>query len=88
MNQIKHYPLWVGHAADGRAFRQILDQGIRAVVQLALEEPPAQPPRELLYCRFPLVDGSGNDPEVLGLAINTVAALLGADVAGVLQELG
>ena len=81
MNQIKPHPLWVGHAGDGRAFREVFDKSIRAVVGLAAEEPPAQLPRELIYCRFPLVDGSGNDEALLQLAINFTAALLRKEIA-------
>ncbi len=76
MNQIAPYPLWTGHAGDGRAFQDILDRGIKVVVQLALEEPPLQPPRELVYLRFPLIDGSGNDPAMLRLAIGVVVTLM------------
>jgi hypothetical protein len=76
MNQITPYQLWVGHAEDGRDFQAAFDWGIKAIVQLALEEPPLQPPRELVYVRFPLLDGSGNDPAVLRLAIHCVASLL------------
>jgi hypothetical protein len=76
MNQITPYPLWVGHAGDGRAFQEIFGRGIKAIVQLALEEPPLQSPRELVYLRFPLLDGSGNAPTVLHLAISCVATLM------------
>jgi protein-tyrosine phosphatase len=76
MNQIVPYPIWVGHAGDGRTFQKIFEQGIKVVVQLALEEPPLQPPRELVYLRFPLLDGNGNDPFTLHLAISCVADLL------------
>jgi hypothetical protein len=80
MNQIMPHRLWVGHAGEERDFRALFDAGIRAVVGLALEELPAQPPRELVYCRFPLVDGIGNDPDVLAMAIRVVAALVKAQV--------
>jgi len=75
MHQIKPHLLWVGHAGDGRNFQEIFDNRIRAIVQLALEEPPIQPPRDLVFCRIPLIDGTGNDPVLLNLAIDTVAAL-------------
>ncbi len=80
MNQIPPYQLWVGHAGDGRAAETILAQGIRAVVQLALEEPPLQLPREFIYLRFPLLDGSGNDTALLRLAIDGVAKLVEAGI--------
>jgi hypothetical protein len=54
----------------------MLNCGIRVLVQLGIEEPPVQPPRELVYLRFPLLDGPGNDPDLLGLAIHLVAALI------------
>jgi protein-tyrosine phosphatase len=76
MNAIPPYQLWLGHAGDGRDLRQIYAAGIRALVELAAEEAPAPTPRDLIVCRFPLVDGSGNDPAVLGLALRTVAGLL------------
>lgn len=76
MNPIPPYQLWVGHAGDGRAFQEVFDKGIKAIVQLALEEPPLQSPREVIYLRFPLLDGSGNDPNVLHLAISCVANLI------------
>jgi protein-tyrosine phosphatase len=75
MTQITPYPIWIGHAGDGRAFRELFDLGIRAVVQLAAEEPSIQTPRDLVSFRFPLIDGSGNDPDLLDLAIRSVVAL-------------
>ncbi|HEV3083167.1 MAG TPA: hypothetical protein VGY66_25505 [Gemmataceae bacterium] len=80
MKQIKPHPVWVGHAGEGEAWREVFDQGIKAVVQLAAEEPPFRAPRELIYCRFPLADGSGNDPELLQLAIGFVAGLLRKEI--------
>jgi protein-tyrosine phosphatase len=76
MNQIKPYPLWLGHAGDGRDFRPALDAGIQALVELSREEAPTEPPRELIYCRFPLLDGVGNDEGLLDLAIGTLASLV------------
>jgi protein-tyrosine phosphatase len=84
MRQILPHPLWLGHAGDGRDFRRILDVGITAIVQLALEEAPLQPPHELICCRFPLLDGPGNDAALLALAATTVAQLLGKRVATLL----
>ena len=45
-------------------------------MQVATEETPLSPPRELMYHRFPLVDGSGNSPSVLMLAVELVASLV------------
>jgi protein-tyrosine phosphatase len=76
MRQILPHPLWLGHADDGRDYQLVLATGIQAIVQLALEEPALQPPREILYFRIPLLDGSGNDLKHLYLATTTVANLL------------
>src|SRR5690606_38022168 len=63
---------WIGHALDVRDPRQLFDNGITAVVDVAYEEPPALIPRQLTYCRFPLNDGGGNDPKtVLQLLLTT-----------------
>ena len=76
MNQVTPYCLWVGHAGDGCDFQGLFDRGIRAIVQLAIEEPPIQPPRELIFYRFPLLDGNGNGLELLHVAIASVAMLI------------
>jgi protein-tyrosine phosphatase len=76
MNQVLPYPLWIGHAGDGRDYARLLDHGIRAVVQLAAEEPPLQPPRELIYLRFPLNDGADNPEDLLDLAVGSLASLI------------
>jgi protein-tyrosine phosphatase len=46
------------------------------VVQVAAEEPPLSPPRGFLYFRIPLLDGSGNPPDYLRLAVGMVANLI------------
>ncbi|HEY2148830.1 MAG TPA: dual specificity protein phosphatase [Pirellulales bacterium] len=78
MNRIDGFPLWIGNAADGCDWLALFDRGVRAVVQLAIEELPIEPPREVLFYRFPLVDGEGNDPAILRLAIDGVAELIRA----------
>jgi hypothetical protein len=76
MNQIFPYPLWIGHSGQGRDFKRIFDAGIKALVQVAAEQPPPQPPRDLIVCHFPLLDGSGNRADLLFVAVSTVATLL------------
>jgi protein-tyrosine phosphatase len=76
MHAIPPYPLWIGHAGDGRDSHAVIDAGIQAIVQVAQEEPPLQLPRELIYCRFPLLDSAGNDMKVLNLAITMLANLV------------
>ena len=76
MRQILPHELWVGHDGDARDFTRIHEAGIKALVQLAFEEPALQTPRDLLYFRFPLVDGSGNQGDFLAMAIHLVSELL------------
>jgi protein-tyrosine phosphatase len=76
MTQIKPYPLWLGHAGNGRDYRPLFEAGIQALVDLAREQAAVEPPRDLIYCRFPLVDGIGNDEALLDLAIHTLATLI------------
>jgi len=76
MRKLSGHSLWLGNAGDGRDYKRFLDTGIQAVVQVAAEEPVLELPRDLVYCRFPLVDGPGNDLNVLQIAITTLASLL------------
>jgi protein-tyrosine phosphatase len=80
MTQIQPHALWIGHAGDGRDYARISEAGIGAVVSLAAEEPSGQPPRDLLFLRFPLVDGVGNKMPWLELAITSVANLLRLEI--------
>ncbi len=80
MRQITPYPLWIGHAGDSRNLKAILDLGIEAVVDLAASEPPPTITRDLIYCRFPIVDSPENSPAVLKVAIETVFRLLRGNV--------
>lgn len=77
MHEVVTGTLWVGNARDARDPRGLHDAGIVAVVDLAHEEPPPQLGREFVHCRIPLIDGTGNDPDSLTLAIDTVAAIHG-----------
>jgi protein-tyrosine phosphatase len=76
VHQIAPHPLWLGHAGDGQRFDEIFQHDIRAVFYLAIEEAPIRLPRDLISCRFPLADGAGNSPQLLGLAIGTLASHL------------
>jgi protein-tyrosine phosphatase len=76
MHQIPGYALWLGHAGDARDVRRLLAEGIVAVVDLALNEAPLSLPRELTYCRFPLLDGAGNPPWLVRAAVEAVAGFV------------
>lgn len=76
MNEIQPGLLWTGNAREARDAKMLFDADISAVADLAYEEPPAQLARQLVYCRFPIVDGAGNDPVLLRLALSTTVELL------------
>lgn len=76
MDQISPHPLWLGRGGEGRDYQRVVDAGIRSLVHLAEEETPDRPPRKLIYCRIPLVEGAGNARVLLDLAVSAVADLL------------
>ena len=70
--------LWIGNAVEARDITAVLNWGISAVVDIAIEEKPIQFPREIAYCRFPLVDGAGNTPETLQATVKTTFRFVAA----------
>lgn len=80
MHRIEPHCLWLGNAGDLRSPRGLFDADIQAVIDLAANEPFPQLPRELTYCRFPLLDGAGNEPQLLILAISTASKLLSTGI--------
>lgn len=80
MREVLSQLLWIGNARDARNVKGVLDLGITAIIDLALEEPPVSFPREIVYCRLPLIDGEENNPATLQTAIETVARFIQADV--------
>jgi protein-tyrosine phosphatase len=76
MRQVSPHRLFLGNALDARDLRRLNELEIAAVIDLALEEKPAVLGRELVYCRFPLVDGAGNSPVILRAAVEMVVSLM------------
>jgi protein-tyrosine phosphatase len=76
MRRVAPYPLWIGTAHDARNLAVIFEHDIQAIVDLAMDEPPIRPPRELVYLRIPLLDGAGNSPELLRCAVLAVEGCL------------
>jgi protein-tyrosine phosphatase len=81
MRRIAGYSLWLGHVDDAVDVTGLHANGISAVVDLAGNELPIVLPREVTYCRFPLIDGPGNPIWLLRAAIDTVAHLARNGVA-------
>ncbi|MDR3622359.1 MAG: protein tyrosine phosphatase [Paludisphaera borealis] len=80
MRRVSPHSVWIGHDGDGRNFPELHESDVQAVVQLAIEEPAIQPPRDLVFLRIPLSDGAGNPSESLILAVRTVAQLIGLGI--------
>ena len=80
MRQLSPHRLWLGNIVDVRDLRNVLNQGIHAIVDLAAHEPPPTITRDLVYVRCPLLDNSGNSPWLVCLAVETVWRLLHAKV--------
>src|SRR5262245_17438832 len=80
MRPIPGCSLRLGHVGDVRDLRAVHRAGLLALVDLAVNEPPLAVTRELVYCRFPLVDAPGNPPWLLRAAVETTAGLLRDDV--------
>ena len=78
MREILPNLLWTGGTQDLRNMAGLLDQGVEAVIDLAINEPPAAHPREMIYCRFPIHDGGENTPAVLRAVADAASALLDA----------
>jgi protein-tyrosine phosphatase len=76
MRRIANRSLWISHALGAEELRAVHKEGIEALVDLAINEPVSQVTRDLIYLRFPIVDGSGNRPQLLQLAIRTTAELI------------
>jgi hypothetical protein len=79
VRKVEGYPLWIGHAGDVADPSGVLSAGIRAIVSVAPNELPSAFPCDLVYCRFPLVDGAGNPAWLLRTAIEAVACLVRCD---------
>jgi protein-tyrosine phosphatase len=76
MREVISGTLWIGNALDARDVTGVLGLGITAIIDLAIEEPPIQFPRDIACCRFPLIDGSSNQPAILRAAIETTVTLI------------
>ena len=78
MREVIPNVLWIGNAHDARDVKGVLARGIGVVIDLAIEEPPIQFPRDIVYCRFPMLDGEGNSPALLQSAVYTTANFVNA----------
>jgi hypothetical protein len=68
--------LWIANTRAANDIRGVLSVGVKAVIDLAIEEPPIIYPRDIIYCRLPLIDGEGNSSTVINLAVDLAATCL------------
>ena len=54
--------------------------GVVAVINLAAEEPASVLPRDMIYCRFPIMDGLQSGRGFLDAAIQTLVSLLNGGI--------
>lgn len=80
MRQLSPHRLWIGNVLDSRVLRSVLDQRIQVMVDLAANETPPIITRDLAYLRLPLLDGAGNSPWLVRLAVESVWRLVQANV--------
>lgn len=76
MRRVGEESLWLGPSAILRDPAGAAEMDVQAVVDLALNERPAVVGRELVACRFPLIDGEGNPTWLLRTAVEVVAGLI------------
>lgn len=72
--------LWAGNIRDARDVRNVLNLGVEAIVDLACNEMPVTVPRDITYLRFPVIDATGNSPQLLRLAVETTVTLIGNEI--------
>jgi hypothetical protein len=80
MRRVVPHPLWIGPANSARDLGRLADEGIEALIDLAAAASPLNVTREVVYCRFPLLDGAGNLPWLLRAALETTAMFIRLDV--------
>lgn len=80
MRKVDGLPLWLGNVGDIADLSKVLSFGIEAVVDLALNESPAKLTHELVYCRFPLLDGTGNSVWLIRIAVECLGSLMRSNV--------
>ena len=76
------YPdrLCLGNAIDIRDLRLLYENRIAAIVDLAINERPAQPARDTIYFRIPIIDGDGTAIPIIEMAVGCVVMLMEKNV--------
>lgn len=76
MLKIPNTVLWLGNSSDLSDIRSMLNMGVTAIIDLAIEEPFPKMPRTTNYCRFALTDDGDNNPATIRAAILSACAFI------------
>ena len=76
MLKIPNTTVWLGNASDLRDIPGMLNNGVTAIVDLAIEEPLPRIPRTTNYCRFTLTDDGENNPATIRAAVLSASAFI------------
>lgn len=80
MREILPNELWIAGRSEANNITAVLNLGVCAIVDLAANEPPLQYPRDIVNCRFPLVDSDENSRAILRSAILTTTEFIKSGV--------
>jgi protein-tyrosine phosphatase len=80
MREIVKNSVWIGNAGDARDIAGLYQREIQAVVDLAIDEPARTYPREIIACRFPIIDGDGNSLALLQTALLSLTSLVTSSI--------
>jgi hypothetical protein len=80
MREILPRRLWLGNAGDAHNVDGVMQAGILAVIDLAIEQLMPTLPRSIVYCRFPIMDGQQSCQAVLCAAIETLVSLVKMEI--------
>ena len=76
MLNIPNTNVWLGNSVDLRDIPGMLNMGVTAIIDLAIEEPFPKMPRTTNYCRFALTDDGDNNPATVRAAILSASAFI------------
>ena len=81
MREVLPERLWLSNAVEVGDVRRVLSFGVEALVDLAADEPIlVHLPRDLVYLRFPLVDGDGNNSSVIQAAVDVASHFVKTEI--------
>ena len=80
MIRVPNRDVWLGNASDLRDMRSLLNTGVAAIVDLAIEEPIPAMPRVINYARFALTDDGEGAETTIAAALRLVTSFIDGSV--------